>query len=154
MPNLFPINYQNQTITSDEAEAADKTIGYKKSLAYDFEHCKVMRDGQNKVTDATGIEAWKQWCFNCISTERYSCAAYSTDFGIQLEKAKTADTRDEVEAILTFEITEALMADPYKRTASIQNIEFNWFAPDSVEVTVTILGTDDALIDVIKSMNI
>ena len=71
-----------------------------------------------------------------------------------VEKAKTADTRDEVEAILTFEITEALMADPYKRTASIPNIEFNWFAPDSVEVTVTILGTDDALIDVIKSMNI
>ena len=154
MPNLFPINYKNQTITAEAVEAADRTIGYKKSLGYDFENCEVMRDGQNKVPDATGIEAWKQWCFNCLSTERYSCAAYSTDFGIQTERARAAETRDEAEAILTFEITEALMADPYKRTASIQDIIFDWTAPDSVEVTVTIVGTDDALIDVITSMNI
>ena len=46
------------------------------------------------------------------------------------------------------------MADPYKRTASIQDISFNWLAPDSVEVTVTVIGIDDALIDVLAQLNI
>lgn len=153
MPNLFPINYRNQTITAEEVEASDRIIGYKKSLAYDFEQCAVIRDGQNKIPDATGIEAWKQWCYNCLSTERYSCAAYSSDFGIQTEKIRTAETRDEAEAILAFEINEALMADPYKRTKSI-DCTFNWINPDSVEIILTLTGIDDALIDVLVPINI
>lgn len=154
MPNLFPINYRNQTITANEVEAADRIVGYKKSVAYDFEKGEVVRDGKNKVLTATGIEAWQQWCYNCLNTERYSCAAYSTDFGIETEKARAAETRDEAEAILTFEITAALMADPYKRTKSIQDISFNWLMSDTVEVSITLIGIDDALIDLLAELNI
>ena len=154
MPNLFPINYKNQTITAGTAEASDKLQGYKRGPSYDFDKNAIIRDGQNKVPDAAGIDTWKQWCWNCLNTERYSCAAYSTDFGIQTEKARAAETHDEAEAILTFEITEALMADPYKRTKGIQEISFNWIEPDSVEVTVSIIGIDDALVDIITSLGI
>lgn len=154
MPNLFPINYQKQTITADEVEAADRVIGYKKSVAYDFDKGEVVRDGKNNVLTATGIEAWQQWCYNCLNTERYSCAAYSTDFGIEIEKARAAETKDEAEAILMFEITEALMADPYKRTNSIQDISFDWVTADTVEVSITLIGIDDALIDLLATLNI
>ena len=152
MPNLFPENYQSQTITSEEVTAADETVGYKQSVYYDYKNGEIVRDGQNKVLTATGIQAWETWCYKCLNTERYTCAAYSSDFGIEAEKALAAESKEEAEAILTLQITEALMADPYKRTQYISDITFNWIAPDSVEVSVTAYGIYNASIDIITTL--
>ena len=102
----------------------------------------------NKMQDSDGIESWKSWCINCLQTERYKHLAYSTDFGIELDAALAASSREEAESILTREITEALLADPYKRTAYVEEIKFDWTAPDSVVVSVTIHGIDDVTIDI------
>lgn len=147
MPNLFPTSEKSQTINTDSI-ATNKVVGFKPGILRNLTEGEVVRDGQNKTMSATGIESWKQWCFNCLNTQRYSCKAYSTDFGIDIEGAIKAESREETEALLEMDIREALLADPYKRTKSVPEIVFNWLAPDSLEITVTIVGINDATIDV------
>ena len=145
--NLFPEGYEEEVITDLDLQA-DKPAGYRNGIAFDYELGDFPRDGMNKMLDSTGIESWKSWCINCLQTERYSHMAYSTDFGIELDAAMSANSRDEAENILTRQITEALMADPYERTAYIEDIVFDWKTDDSLVVSVTIHGVDDVTIDI------
>ena len=145
--NLFPDGYEEEIITEADL-ASGKTVGYRNGISFDYEKGDYPRDGANKLLDSTGIESWKSWCINCLLTERYKHLAYSTDFGIELDAALKATSREEAESILTRQITEALMADPYERTAYVSDITFNWTAPDSVAVDVTVHGIDDVTIDI------
>ena len=145
--NLFPEGYEREYITEEDL-IEEKAVGYRNGIAFDYEKGDFPRDGMNKMLDSNGIESWKSWCINCLQTERYKHLAYSTDFGIELEAAMKAAGRDEAESILTRQITEALMADPYHRTSYISEILFDWTAPDSVVVSVTIHGIDDVTIDI------
>lgn len=145
--NLFPTGFETEIIT-DEDLASQRTIGYRNGIAFDYEIGDFMRDGMNKMLDSTGIESWKSWCINCLSTERYSRLAYGTDFGISTAAAFKAASREEAESILTREITEALLADPYERTEYVEEIEFNWTAPDGVEVRIIAKGIEDVSIDI------
>ena len=145
--NLFPEGYEDEVITDLDLQA-DQPAGYRNGIAFDYELGDFPRDGMNKMLDSNGIESWKSWCINCLQTERYAHMAYSTDFGIELDAAMSANSRDEAENILTRQITEALMADPYERTAYIEDIVFNWETDDSLVVSVTIHGVDDVTIDI------
>lgn len=147
MANLFPEGYEDEIITEEDV-ASDEPIGYRNGISFDYETGDFPRDGMNKLLDSNGIESWKSWCINCLQTERYKHLAYSTDFGIELDAALMASSREESESILTREITEALMADPYERTAYISDITFDWTAPDTVAVEVTIHGINDVTIDI------
>lgn len=147
MANLFPEGYESEVLEQSEL-ASNTIIGYKNGVAFDDEKGDFIRNGRNVVVDNTGVESWKNWCVNCVSTQRYAHLAYSTDFGIDIEGALSAENREEAEAILTREITEALMADPYGRTAYISDISFDWVEPDAVKVDVTINGLDDVTIDI------
>ena len=100
------------------------------------------------ILDSDGIDSWKSWCVNCLQTERYKHMAYSSDFGIELDAAFAAETREEAESILTRQITEALLADPYERCEFIEDITFTWTASDALQVAVIIHGIDDVTIDV------
>lgn len=145
--NLFPIGYEDEIITEEDL-AFDKPIGYRNGITFDYQMGDFPRDGMNKLQDSTGIDSWKSWCINCLHTERYKHLAYSTDFGIETEAAMKASNREEAESILTRQITEALMADPYKRTAYVSKVKYDWTAPDSVVAAVTIHGIDDVTIDI------
>ena len=70
------------------------------------------------------------------------CDAYSDDIGIDIEEVFAADTREAAESILKTEITEALTADPYNRTAYVESITCDWFCPDGVNVSVSVVGYD------------
>lgn len=146
MPNLFPSTYETEVIEAADLEASQPT-GYRPGVAFDYELGDFPRDGRNRLLDSTGVESWKAWCYNAISTERYKHLAYSTDFGIELDKVFAAESRAEAESILTREITESLLADPYERTEYISNIEYDWTAPDSVMVKVTVKGIQEVSID-------
>ena len=152
MPNLFPVGYEEEIITEEDT-ATETPTGYRNGIAFDYATSDFMRDGSNKVLDSTGIESWMSWCINCLQTERYKHLAYSTDFGIEIDKAMAATTREEAESILTREITEAILADPYERAAYVEVIKFNWSAPDAVEVMVTIQGIEDVSIDIIAYLS-
>ena len=145
--NLFPEGYENEIITEEDL-ALEQPTGYRNGIAFDSLLGDFLRDGMHKLLDSDGIESWKSWCINCLQTERYKHLAYSTDFGIELDKAIKASSREEAESILTRQITEAIMADPYQRTKYIEEIKYNWTAPDAVSVAATIHGIDDVTIDI------
>ena len=147
MPNLYPEGYENDVITEKDL-ASEKTVGYRNGIAFDNEIGDFKRDGMNKILDSDGIQSWKDWCINCLQTERYKHLAYSTDFGIEIEAAMRATSQEEAEAILTRQITEALMADPDERTDYVSDITYDWTAPDTVAVNVTIHGATDVTIDI------
>ena len=52
------------------------------------------------------------------------------------------------EIMLKKEITEAIMADDYKRAKSVDDFLFNWIDTDAVEVECTVTGIDNAEIDI------
>ena len=58
-----------------------------------------------------------------------------------------ASSQEEAESILVREITEAILADPYERTKYVEDIEFDWTAPNAVKVRAIIHGIDDVSID-------
>lgn len=149
--NLFPSGYETETIDA-QAVLNDGPIGYRPGVAFSLKTGDFVRDGKNKLTDSTGIESWKSWCTNCLQTERYAHLAYSSDFGIEYEKAFAAESREEAESILTRQITEALAADPYGRTAYVEDIKFDWIAPNAVQVSATVVGIDDVSVDLTAYM--
>lgn len=147
MPNLFPAGYDGETITADDL-IEKKQTGYRNGVAWDEEAGDFVRDGKNMLQDSTGIESWKQWCVNCLETERYKHRAYSTDFGIEMDAVFGATSLEEAESILVRQITEAIMADPYRRCSYIEGLNIEWTAPDAIQVYLVIHGVDDVTIDI------
>lgn len=145
--NLLPEDYEEETVDVSETED-DTPVGYRPGVLFDWKTGDFVRDGRNLLQEATGVESWQQWCQNCLQTERYKHLAYDTDFGIELDEVFKASTRAEAESILTRQITEALEADPYGRTAYIDNIIYDWSSTDGVRVDVTVVGIADVTIDV------
>lgn len=145
--NLFPEGYEDEIVDEDEIES-EEPIGYRPGVAFDWQTGDFVRDGRNRMLDATGVESWQQWCRNCLQTERYKHLAYSSDFGIDVDEVFRAETHEESESILTRQINEALLADPYGRTEYVSDIDYTWTAPDSIQATVTVVGIADVTIDV------
>ncbi|MCU7380525.1 DUF2634 domain-containing protein [Clostridiales Family XIII bacterium ASD5510] len=141
--SLFPEDMDELTMEEEELEE-DEPAGYVSGIAFSDDF---IRDGQNRLITATGVEAWKQWCMNCIAMERDSSVIYSPDYGIYAKDALATSDRNEAESILIREITEALKADPLGRTDYVAEIEFVW-GPDSVTVQVEVVGIDEATIDI------
>lgn len=145
--NLFPEGYEQETI--DDGDLVNTgPIGYRSGVAFAWDPGDFMRDGRNRIMDASGVESWQQWCMNCLQTQRYKHLAYSSDFGIDLDAIFSAETHEEAESILTREITEALTADPYQRTQNVEEIIYVWNAPDSIQATVIVTGIADVTIDI------
>ena len=147
MANLFPEGYETEIIEEGDLES-ERVVGYRNGIAFDSLVGDFRRDGKNIVLPCNGIESWKSWCINCLSTERYAHLAYGTDFGIETGPAFRAESREEAESHLTRQITEALLADPYERTVYIEEITFDWTAPDTVLVGLVIKGIDNVSIDI------
>ena len=145
MANLFPTD--NMVLPLDNVRP-NNPVGYKQSIDFDDDLGDLARDGTFKVKTASGIEAYKQWCINCMQTERFALSSYSSDFGINTRPVRNLPDRSSKEIYLKNEITNALMADDYKRTKSVSDFVFDWFAPDAVRITVTVVGVDNAKIDI------
>lgn len=144
--NLFPEGYAEETI--ETGALSDTKTGYWPGVDFDYMLGDFPRDGRHMLLDSTGIGSWKSWVTNCLQTDRYAHLAYNTDFGLDYDAIFGAESREEAESILTRQITEAILADPYKRAAYIEEIEFTWPAADAVQVDATIVGIDDVTIDV------
>ncbi len=145
--NLYPEGYEEEVIETTDL-TNNGPIGYKPGVAFSYQTGDFVRDGRNRIQEASGIESWKQWCKNCLQTERYSHLAYSSDFGIETTEVFKATSKEEAESILTRQITEAILADPYERASYIDDITIEWTAPDSIQVDLTIVGIDDVTIDI------
>ena len=144
---LFPEDLEEFEPDEDVTET-EEDAGYLASVAFEKDF---VRDGRNRVQSASPVDAWKQWGINCLSMERYASPLYSTDFGIAITEILRADTREEAEAMFRAEAKEALEADPYGRTDYVGEMTFDWGA-DSVVVTIEVVGTDGATIDLEVSL--
>lgn len=116
-----------------------------KSAYFDFQKGDFVLSGAGKMVQSTEREAWIQWCLKAIFTQRYSYYAYSSNMGIEIEEAMNEPDRKAQESALQRTITEALLADPYGRTAYVRNFVFRWQA-DSVYIECTVGhkdGTED-----------
>lgn len=153
MTELFPEDFDKEELDIQEIEEQlEEPVGYKKGICFDDSLRDFKRDGTMKLVECSGIESWIQWCMKMLQTQRYVCQAYSDDIGIDLERAFTAESREEAESILRQEITEALEADPYGRTEFVQSVEFQWKDNDSVEADCVIVGMDSNEIELTTTM--
>ncbi|SCJ45740.1 Protein of uncharacterised function (DUF2634) [uncultured Eubacterium sp.] len=141
--NLFPADMEEMTMEEEEMEELEEQDDYIGAAAFDRDF---VRDGQNSVRGASGIDSWKQWCINCLTTEREASPLYSSDFGIAITEILQATTREEAESLFKAEAKEALEADPYERTDYVSEISFDW-GTDSVNVYIEVVGIDGATID-------
>lgn len=152
MAGLFPEGYEDEVVT--EEEIADETeTGYREGIYFDSESMDFVRDGQYRTKGATGVESWVQWCTNCLLTERGAYPCYGDTFGIATIEAFQAETRALTQSILTREICESLVNDPYGRTQYVSNVEFEWIDSDALNVTATVVGIDATTIDIITTID-
>lgn len=144
MPDLFPIGYENETISPEDVDIPESASGYAPGIYFDSD---LQRDGKFRLVEATGVESWEQWCRKCLMTERHASPCYSTDYGIETREAMAAGSRESAESILTRQISEALMADPRGRTQYVSEVDFTWLDDNRVEITVSAVGIDNATAD-------
>lgn len=145
--NLFPTGYETEMVSTEELSQSQKT-GYAPGLQFDYESGDFKLNGKHRIREATGITSWEDWCGTCLLTERYEHLAYSSDFGIETKEAFAADSHEKAEALLTRQISEALAADPYERTEYVEDIQFRWTAPDTVQIVVTVHGINGVTADI------
>ena len=142
--SLIPEPSEEDAAVIEELEAsveeAASTPRYLQGLLFDDD---LHLDGTGNIVISEPNRAWLDWCKKVLTTPRYKSREYSKLIGIDTEAAFQAKSRAEAEAILKTEIRGALTADPYKRTANVETIDFDWIAPDSVEVSVNITGFDN-----------
>lgn len=144
MPELFPKGYEEENISPEEVEAAAGKSGYVPSVYFDGD---LKRDGRFRLVEATGVEAWEQWCKKCLLTQRQASPCYSSDYGVDLAEAMAADSRELTESMLTRQISEALLADPRGRTQYVSGVEFTWLDSGQVEISVSAVGLNNATAD-------
>ena len=145
MPNLFPVFSTPPPLEAVQQKQRENL--FKPSVYFDFERGDFTKDGLNRVRESSGYEAWKQWCIKAIYTERYAHSAYSSNIGVELEKAFAAHDRDTAAAIIQQTITDAIMFDPIRRTQAVGDFTFNW-QEDHVQVSCTITSVNGDKADI------
>lgn len=118
--NLFPVFEVPEIITPAPAEEQK----YKPSVYFDYELGDFRRDGANKMVEAEGREAYRQWCIKTVLTERLDRMSYSDDIGTELYDALKQADKQAVESAMERTITESLMIN--KRTEYVRGFEFTW----------------------------
>ena len=74
---------------------------YRSSVAFDFDKGDFVRDGSNKMVRADGREAFMQWCWKVIQTEREAFLAYSDDIGTEFEDMEDFPDKDSILFLIT-----------------------------------------------------
>lgn len=135
MEGLFPVVDVPEFLDSDTEY--DRT--YRQSVAWDLESGDFVRDGRNRLISCDGLEAYRIWCYKVAQTERFRCAAYDSDIGVEMEEALKEQTNDAVESAIERTITEAVMANP--RTEMVEDFSFTWNG-DEVTCEFYVKGVD------------
>lgn len=133
MPNLYPVFEMPELV---EQQQTQPELEYPESYLFDFEKGDFVRDAAGRIVIADGYQAWVQWCVKTVLTERFTCLAYSWNYGVEIEQAIKQPDRALVEMEIERTITEALMADP--RTELVRDFSFKWRA-DELYVSFTIV---------------
>lgn len=126
--------------------ADDDFTGYLPS-AY-FSGSDFQRSGAHQIVEASGVDAWRQWCQKCLVTQKGTSPYYPQDFGLDLQAAFGTRDKSLAENILTREIKESLEADPYHRLSSITSMTFSWISESVLQVSLRLTGIEGSSISV------
>lgn len=140
MPNLYPV-FEVPNILTGRGAKAKKPVDYKKSYLFDYHTGDFVRGTANRIPFADGKEAWKQWCMKTVATQRYACRAYNNAIGIDRDSLYQISRRAEVEASLSADIRDALLADPAERTTFVSGFQFIW-EENYVRVSFNVIGAE------------
>ncbi|WOC33487.1 MULTISPECIES: DUF2634 domain-containing protein [Caproicibacterium] len=148
MDSLMPDSvFENVDEGSETTSGMDENFtGYLPS-AY-FADNDFQRDGTHQIVEASGVDAWKQWCQKCLVTQKGASPYYPENFGIDLQAAFDKPDRSYTENILSREIKEALEADPYHRLSSVTSVQFAWNRGNALQVSLQLTGIDGSSISV------
>lgn len=108
---------------------------YKRSLKWDVEKGDFMVDGAKRVIEDGGRESYKIWCLKTVQTERFTCLAYKTEIGTEMEEAMKQPTQDAAQSFIERTISEALLVNP--KTEYVREFSFRWEA-DSLWCSFTV----------------
>lgn len=111
----------------DDSEYEER---YRPSVAFDFEKGDFVRDGSNKMVRADGREAYMQWCWKVVQTEREAFLAYSDEIGTEFEHMEDFPDRDSRESEIERTITDALLVHP--ATEYVRDFIFDYSSGDAV----------------------
>ena len=114
----------------DERRKKVKEVINQPSVAFDFEKGDFVRDGSNKMVRADGREAYMQWCWKVVQTEREAFLAYSDEIGTEFEHMEDFPDRDSRESEIERTITDALLVHP--ATEYVRNFIFDYSSGDAV----------------------
>lgn len=147
MDGLMPDSVFENVDESDTAGSLDEDFtGYLPS-AY-FSGNDFQRNGAHQIVEASGVDAWRQWCEKCLLTQKGASPYYPKDFGLDLQAAFGTHDKSLTENVLTREIKEALEADPYHRLNSITSMIFSWVSESILQVSLQLTGIDGSSISV------
>lgn len=132
---LFPVFDVPEIATPAQPEREH----YRPSVYFDFAKGDFSRDGANRMIEASGKEAYMQWCFKVVATERSTRLAYSNRIGTEMEYAAAQPDHESVEASVERTIIEALMVNP--KTEYVREFEFSW-SGTSLFADFTVKGRD------------
>lgn len=137
MADLFP-TFDVPTINQQNQANETSTV---KSAMFDFNIGDFATDIGGKMIKTDEKTAWIQWCLKTAMTERYAYLGYSKNIGTEMIPAMQEPTKKAQESAIERTLTEALMADPYKRTLYVKNFVFEW-KNDRVDVAFEIGNID------------
>lgn len=146
--SLFPEDIDNDILEDIEEEEEEAVVGYKISPYFDSKTGDFLMNGSGQIITADEIEAYTQWCENVLATDRFNHDCYTDDIGIDYDEIFGASDKEEAQAIIESEISEALACDPYGRTQFVQNVEVEWLSPTEANVTVEIVALDNELVTI------
>ena len=132
---LFPVFDVPEIVDTSKPEREH----YRPSVFFDFEAGDFKRDGANRMVEATGKEAYMQWCMKVTATERDAFLSYSTRIGTEMEYAAAQPDHPSVEASVERTVTEALMVNP--KTEYVRDYAFSW-KNETLGCTFNVKGQD------------
>lgn len=136
---------ENSLVSSD-----DSYTGYLPSALFD--DGDFQRDGTHQIAEASGVDAWRQWCEKCLVTQKGASPYYPQNFGLDLQAAFGTHDKSLTENILSREIKEALEADPYHRLNSIASMIFSWINESVLQVSLQLTGIEGSSISISVTM--
>lgn len=111
--SIFPF------MRAEDSEAKTEELPMFTEYAYDYKQNRLCKDSEGKSYLVTGNEALKIWIYKALSTARYRYAAYSDDYGSELDDLiGTARAEEVIKLELQRMITEALLINPYINSVS------------------------------------
>lgn len=147
MDGLMPDSVFENVDESDTEGTLDESFtGYLPS-AY-FSGSDFQRDGTHQIVEASGVDAWQQWCEKCLLTQKGASPYYPQNFGLDLQAAFGTRDKSLAENILSREIKESLTADPYHRLSSITSMTFAWMSENTLQVSLQLTGIEGSSISV------